>query len=364
MMEILVRVRIWRLLEDKKMKKAYKISPLENESAQAFRMIDVGRKRATRRRAIAFGKIQVGAHALRLIVEKLLPKGDVLSLAEVAGIMGAKKTPDLLPLCHTLPLDQVSIHCVPQFPDTIEVYCQVGAYAKTGVEMEALAGVQAALLTIWDLVKGTEPALVISDIKLLVKEGGKSGLWINPQGIPEWLADQLPRQNSLSDVKTAVLVMSDRAAKGIYEDRSGTDLVLYLCDEGAENVDYRVIPDEEGTISDALHDIKKKHDPDIIITSGGTGPGPRDVTPDVLDMVCDRILEGFGEMLRHESAAYTDTAWLSRMRAGMLGDTLVIALPGSPKAVAECWEILKPFIGHALKMIAGQGHCKIEGEKK
>lgn len=346
------------------MSKAYKIVSSEDTGQQAFRMIDVGRKRATRRRAVASGTIRVGAAVLKMIIEKALPKGDVLSLAEVAGIMGAKKTPDLLPLCHTLPLDQVSIHCIPRYPDAIDVYCQAAAHAKTGVEMEALAGVQAALLTIWDLVKGIEPALVIGDIRLLVKEGGKSGLWINPQGIPPWLVDQLSPQNSLSGIKTAVLVMSDRAAKGIYEDKSGTDLVRYLRDVGAVNADYRVIPDEKNTIIDVLHEIKKNHDPDLIITSGGTGPGPRDVTPDVLDLVCDRILEGFGEMLRHESAAYTDTAWLSRMKAGMLGRTLVIALPGSPKAVAECWEVLKPFMGHTLKMIAGQGHSKDTGEKK
>lgn len=344
------------------MSTAYKIVPSEGKETRAFRMIDVGRKRVTRRRAVACGVIRVGAAAFNLILEKALPKGDVISLAEVAGIMGAKKTPDLLPLCHTLPLDQVSIYCMPNPPESIDVYCQVTACAKTGVEMEALTGVNAALLTIWDLVKGTEPALVISDVRLLVKEGGKSGLWVNPQGIPDWLAEQFPRRNSLAGVRTAVLVMSDRAAKGIYNDKSGTDLVRYLCDAGAENVDYRVIPDEKSIIGDALHDIGKKHDPDVILTSGGTGPGPRDVTPDVLDVVCDRILEGFGEMLRHESAAYTDTAWLSRMRAGMMGRTLVIALPGSPKAVTECWEILKPFIGHALKMIAGQGHCKTGGQ--
>src|SRR4051812_33310090 len=98
-----------------------------------FRMIDVGNKRMTRRRAIAVGKIVVGVAALAKIKDKSLPKGDVLALAEVAGIMGAKKTPDLLPMCHTLPLDQVSVHCVLEEPDTVAVYCQAAAHAKTGV---------------------------------------------------------------------------------------------------------------------------------------------------------------------------------------------------------------------------------------
>jgi cyclic pyranopterin monophosphate synthase len=326
----------------------------------AFRMIDVGRKRVTRRRAIAAGTITVGAVAFEKIQNKSLPKGDVLALAEVAGIMGAKKTPDLIPMCHTLPLDQVTIHCVPAAPDAVTVYAQIVTHAKTGVEMEAIMAVQAALATIWDLVKGTEPNLTIGDVKLLVKEGGKSGLWVNPDGIPDWLSAQLPPRETMAGVKTAILIMSDRAAAGVYEDKSGALLRDLLAEEGADIADYKIIPDNKDEIAGALHDLYNTHRPKLIIASGGTGPGQRDVTPDVLDDICDRILEGFGEVLRRESAAFTDTAWLSRMKAGMLHETLVIALPGSPKAVAECWEILRPFLAHALKMIEGQGH----GEKK
>lgn len=326
------------------------------ELEPAFRMIDVGRKRVTRRRAIAMGSITVGPVAFKKIEEKSLPKGDVLALAEIAGITGAKKTADLLPMCHTLPLDQVTIHCVPRAPDTIDVYCQATAHAKTGVEMEAIMGAQTALATIWDLVKSTEPALTIGDVKLLIKEGGKSGLWVNPEGIPDWLAAQLPPEKSLQDVKAALLVMSDRAARGAYEDKSGAILKELLGDAGAELTGYEVIPDEADTIADRIRALCDTGKPDLLIASGGTGPGPRDVTPEVVEELCDRMLDGLGEVLRRESAAYTDTAWLSRMSAGMRGSTLIIALPGSPKAVKECWEIIAPFIGHALKMIAGQGH--------
>lgn len=322
----------------------------------AFRMIDVGRKRVTRRRAVACGTIKVGSAAFQKIREKSLPKGDVLALAEIAGIMGAKKTPDLIPMCHSLPLDQVSIHCVPAEPDAVIVYAQVTTHAKTGVEMEAVMAVQTALATIWDLVKGTEPNLTIGDVRLLVKEGGKSGLWINPDGIPEWLAAQLPSQQTMTGVKTSVLVMSDRAASGAYEDKSGALLEKLLKEEGAKVAECRLVPDNEKDIIDALNHLYTAHRPKLIIASGGTGPGPRDVTPDVLDKICDRILDGFGEVLRRESAAFTDTAWLSRMKAGMMNETLIVALPGSPKAVAECWDILRPFLAHALKMIEGQGH--------
>ena len=92
-----------------------------------------------------------------------------------------------------------------------------------------------------------------------------------------------------------------------------------------------------------------------MIASGGTGPGPRDVTPDVLVKISDRMLDGLGDVLRNESLHFTDTAWLSRMTAGMVDSTLVIAFPGSPKAVTECWSILEPFLGDALNKIAKQG---------
>lgn len=324
-----------------------------------FKMIDVGRKRATRRRAIAAGTIYMNEEAIEKIKTGTLPKGNVLALAEAAGITGAKKTPDLIPMCHTLPLDQVTIHCVlNETESSITVYCQAAAFAKTGVEMEALAGANAALLTIWDLTKGTDPALKIGEVRLLVKTGGKSGIWINPEGIPDWLATQLPDLQSLKGKKAAVLVMSDRATKGEYQDKSGPVLVELLETAGAEILEYKVIPDNKGDIEDKISTICRNLRPDILIASGGTGPGPRDITPDVLEEMSDRILEGLGDLLRAESQSFTDTAWLSRMTAGMVGSTLVIAFPGSPKAVKECWDIIEPFLGDALDRIAGQGFAK------
>ena len=165
-----------------------------------FKMIDVGRKRPTRRRAIAVGTIYMSAEAFERVKTGTLPKGDVLALAEAAGIAGAKKTPDMIPMCHTLPLDQVTIHCALNNQNhSVNVYCQAAAFAKTGVEMEALAGVNNALLTIWDLTKGVDPDLRIDGVKLLVKTGGKSGVWTNPNGIPDWLVAQLPDEQSLKE---------------------------------------------------------------------------------------------------------------------------------------------------------------------
>lgn len=321
-----------------------------------FKMIDVGRKRPTRRRAIACGTIRMNKEAFQAVRDGTLPKGNVLALAEAAGITGAKKTPDLIPMCHTLPLDQVTIHCDLDAQDhSITVYAQAAAFAKTGVEMEALAGVNAALLTIWDLTKGTDPNLSIEGVRLLVKTGGKSGIWVNPDGIPQWLEDQLPDTSFLRGKKATILVMSDRASKGEYADQSGALLKDLLAAAGAEIAAYEVVPDQEEDIAQAITSLCKSGQPDLLIATGGTGPGPRDVTPEVLEKISDRMLEGLGNVLRSESLHYTDTAWLSRMTAGMVGTTLVIAFPGSPKAVKECWEILSPFLGDALEKIQKQG---------
>lgn len=324
--------------------------------AAHFKMIDVGRKRPTRRRAVASGVIYMGAEAFTHLKNGTLPKGDVLALAEAAGIAGAKKTPEMIPMCHTLPLDQVTIHCaLDDQNNRVIVYCQAAAFAKTGVEMEALAGVNAALLTIWDLTKGIDPNLMIGDVSLLVKTGGKSGVWINPKGIPSWLAAQLPDDQSLKGKKAAFLVMSDRASKGEYEDKSGPVLKALLERAGAEIIEQKVIPDDAQMIAENIQAICKKQKPDFLIASGGTGPGPRDMTPDVLEKISERMLDGLGDVLRTESLHFTDTAWLSRMTAGMVGQTLVIAFPGSPKAVKECWDIIEPFLGDALDKIAKQG---------
>ncbi|MFA5593370.1 MAG: bifunctional molybdenum cofactor biosynthesis protein MoaC/MoaB [Micavibrio sp.] len=333
--------------------------PVSNEPH--FKMIDVGRRRPTRRRAVACGTIRMNREAFDAVKNGTLPKGDVLALAEAAGIMGAKKTPDLIPMCHTLPLDQVTIHCDLNDADcSITAYAQAASFAKTGVEMEALAGVNAALLTIWDLTKGTDPNLSLGGIRLLVKTGGKSGVWINPDGIPQWLEEQLPSSSFLKGKKAAILVMSDRASRGDYADQSGTLLKELLDMAGAKLTAYDIVPDQETEIAQAMKSLCHTAQPDLLIATGGTGPGPRDITPDILERISDRMFDGLGHVLRAESLHYTDTAWLSRMTAGMVGKTLVIAFPGSPKAVGECWEILSPFLGDALNKIMQQGFEEVK----
>ena len=156
----------------------------------SFNMVDVSAKKETFRRALASGKIFVGEEVFNLIKNKSMPKGDPLSLAEVAAVLGVKKTSELIPLCHPLAIDHTASKIVMNEKDnSLEVFCVVSTYSKTGVEMEAIMGVNAALITIYDLSKIVNPNLKIDNIRLLIKEGGKSGLWKNPEGIPEFLKD-------------------------------------------------------------------------------------------------------------------------------------------------------------------------------
>ena len=153
-----------------------------------FNMIDVSSKKETFRRALASGKIYVGKEVFELIKNNKMPKGNPIALAEVSAVLGVKKTSELIPLCHPLPIDHTATKIIMNEEEaSLEVFCVVSTSAKTGVEMEAIMGVNAALITIYDLSKIVNPNLKIDNVKLLIKEGGKSGLWKNPDGLPDFL---------------------------------------------------------------------------------------------------------------------------------------------------------------------------------
>lgn len=325
----------------------------------SFAMADVQAKRPTHRRAVAVGELAAGARVFPLIVARRLPKGDALLLAEIAGIQGAKQAASLIPLCHPLPLDLVRLRTLP-LPETqaIRVYCEVATEARTGVEMEALAGVSAGLLTLYDLCKPVEPALAIGAIRLLFKEGGKRGLWLHPDGISEdERAHYRPRALArLDGVAAAVLTLSDRASSGVYQDRAGPLLVESLRELGAAPIHAELMADGIEPLATRLRELSAAG-VKLCLCSGGTGLGPRDHTPEALAMVADRHIEGIGAMFRSESRHHTELAWLSRASAVLVGGMLVIALPGSPRAVAQGMDILAPILAHALAMMRGAGHA-------
>ena len=332
---------------------------MTTDRAAAFHMADIRNKRPTRRRAVAVGELKAGPVAYPLIVERRLPKGDALVMAEVAGLQGAKLASALMPLCHPLPLELVRVRCEP-VPErhAIRVYCECATEARTGVEMEALAGVNAALLTLYDLSKPVEPALGIDGIRLLFKEGGKSGLWQHPEGMSDAEREHYrPRDMvRLHGVPCAVVTLSDRASRGEYEDRSGPVLVEGLRKLGASVDHVEVLPDGIDPLAERLRSLAG-HGVRICLCTGGTGLGPHDVTPEALRLVADRRVEGLAEMFRSESAKHTPLAWLSRADVVQVGRMLVFALPCSPRPAEQGMDILAPLLAHALAMIDGEAHA-------
>lgn len=332
-------------------------APTSSEPSR-FHMADIRRKRPSERRAVAVGELIAGPVGFAAIVERTLPKGDAIAMAEIAGMQGAKQAATLMPLCHPLALEFVEVRCVP-VPErhAIRVYCETALTARTGVEMEALAGASAALLTLYDLTKPVEPSLAIGGVRLLFKEGGKSGLWLHPEGMSEderrhYRPRIAPR---LDGVQAAVITLSDRAASGIYEDRSGPIAEAALRGLGAE-VRYRLLPDGIEPLVQALRE-EATAGTRLVICTGGTGCGARDLTPEALAQVASREVPGLAELFRSASAAHTPLSWLSRAASALVGDRmLVICLPGSPKAVAQGVEILAPLLPHALAMIEGEPH--------
>lgn len=155
--------------------------PAAPPARQRFRMIDVGDKPPTRRRALASGRIGMTTAAFQALQRGTNPKGDVLAQAEVAGMLAAKRAAELLPLCHPLPLDQVAVRFeLDPVGHAVVAFCEASATARTGVEMEVLSGVCGALLAVYDLCKAVDPVLTIGDVRLETKEGGKSGRWVHP----------------------------------------------------------------------------------------------------------------------------------------------------------------------------------------
>ncbi len=157
-------------------------------------------------------------------------------------------------------------------------------------------------------------------------------------------------------IKVAVLTVSDSCVEGNREDVSGQTICDMLSDEMFKVCEKKIVPDDYQTITNVLKSFSDEQDIDVVLTTGGTGLGPRDVTPEATSSVCERIVPGFGEIMRAEGIKKTPKAILSRSFAGIRRKTLIINMPGSPKAVRECLEVILNLIPHAVKMMRGGGH--------
>lgn len=152
-----------------------------------------------------------------------------------------------------------------------------------------------------------------------------------------------------------VVTVSDRASQGIYEDLSGPAIIDYLTEHLDENWKAlkRIVPDQQDIIETTLLSLCDEEHCALVITTGGTGPAPRDVTPNATINVCDKLLPGFGELMRRISYEKVPTAILSRQVAGTRGQTVIVNLPGSPKAIRECLDAVFPAVPHCISLIGG-----------
>lgn len=156
-------------------------------------------------------------------------------------------------------------------------------------------------------------------------------------------------------IRIGIINISDRASQGIYEDLPGKEIIRCLNEflEGSWEQEYAVIPDEQAVIEKTMMEMADSKNCCLVVTSGGTGPAPRDVTPEATISVCTRLLPGFGELMRAESLKFVPTAILSRQTAGIRGKTLIVNLPGKPKSIRECLEAVFPAIPYCIDLIGG-----------
>ncbi|MGW0040973.1 bifunctional molybdenum cofactor biosynthesis protein MoaC/MoaB [Rhodococcus sp. NPDC003348] len=310
-------------------------------------MVDVGAKAVTTRIAVAAGELQTTAEVIALVRADDMPKADVLATARIAGIAGAKRTSELIPLCHQISLSSVKVEF--GFTDTtITIEARAKTTGQTGVEMEALTAVAVAGLTLHDMVKAVDPAAVLNGVRLLTKSGGKRGNWVRDQ-VAEVSEPEAASPGARSAV---VLVASTGGAAGTREDTTGPVLVSWL-----ESLGFSV----RGPLVYADADIAAGFaealtgGPALVVSTGGTGASPTDRTPEATAAILDRELPGVAEAMRRKGTEKTVHASLSRGLVGLSGRTVVVNLPGSPGGVRDGIAVLEPILDHLLAQVSGGG---------
>jgi cyclic pyranopterin phosphate synthase len=309
-------------------------------------MIDVSPKFNTLRYALAEGFLYGRQKTLKRVFEKSVPKGDVTEVARAAGINAAKRCSDWITFCHPIPLDWVEVRLEPE-KNRIKVTSEVRSVWKTGVEMEAITAVSAALLNAYDMLKPLDDSLSFGDIRVVKKKGGKSD-FSDPFRKP---------------VKTAVLVISDSTHAGKRQDKSGPLIQEFLADKPIKVDVYEILPDDRELIAARLRQLTDEEKVQLIFTTGGTGLGPRDVTPEATLSVIERSVSGIVETVRSYGRDRTPYAMLSRGEAGVRGDSVIVNLPGSSRGALESLQALFPGLLHLYPMIKGKGHDKHRTKK-
>jgi cyclic pyranopterin monophosphate synthase len=303
-------------------------------------MVDVTAKVPTRRNATASAFLRMSPATLHALRDKALPKGDALTLAQVAGIQGVKWTAHLIPLCHSLEARKIDVGFSLE-EKGVRIRASVETIAPTGPEMEAMVGATTAALALYDMCKALDQHMVLEDVHVESKSGGRSSLSVE----------------ALRGRRAVLLTLSDRASNGIYEDKSGPLAADMLVQSGFLIEHQEIIPDEGLLLHERLTNLSDEFMPDIILTLGSTGFSSRDIAPETTLSIIDREVPGLQEAFRMQFFPQHPTeSFLSRGVAGLRGNTLIVNLPGRPSAVREDLTLLIPALPHVFEMIQGQGH--------
>ena len=297
-------------------------------------MIDITHKHTTLREATAQAIVKVGAlSTIEAIKNNTVPKGNVLEMAKTAGLFAVKKTAEMIPDCHPLPIESTKVE---YHFDKLEIIISVivKTIYKTGVEVEAMHGASVVALTIYDMLKPLDKKIEISSIKLNSKKGGKSDF-----------KDTLRRP-----LKAAVVICSDSISKGKKPNTTGEKIIEKLKLHSIEIAEHVSISVNATQIKELLQKHCKLNT-NLLIYAGGTGLSHKDVTPDTLSLLLDREVPGIVEASRNYGQDRTPYAMLSRGICGIKENTLVLAIPGSLKGASESIDAIFPSILHIFKTL-------------
>ncbi|WPF82728.1 bifunctional molybdenum cofactor biosynthesis protein MoaC/MoaB [Sanguibacter sp. 4.1] len=342
------------------------------DTAGHARMVDVSAKPVTQRAAVAVGRVLCAPETVEALRRGELAKGDALAVARIAGIAGAKRTPDLVPLCHPVAITGVEVS-VELVADGVEIRAQVRTAERTGIEMEALTAVTVAALTVVDMVKAVDRAAHIGRVWVERKEGGASGTWERGKqvaadeaqtpgtgtgtgtgtGVSASASAGREVQGPRAEVQAVVVTVSDRCSAGERDDVSGPVLAEILTGWGAQ-VSRAVVADDAEAIAEAVRDAVDCG-ARLVLTTGGTGVTSRDVTPETVRPLLDKELPALAQAVR-DAGRGTPGALLSRCVAGIVGRSLVVTLPGSPGGVRDGARVLAEVVEHLLDQLGDGDH--------
>lgn len=302
-------------------------------------MVDITFKSYTLRKAIARATVRVSTpETIALVEQRKVPKGDIFEFARASALLAIKKTSDVIPDCHPLPVEYAQVRYEISGL-SIHIDVEVHTIYKTGVEVEAMHGASVASLVIYDMLKPVDKGVEIHRIHLVEKKGGKSDLRVPDPG----------------RLKAAVMVCSDTVSSGKKEDKSGKKLMELLEKQGFKTVAYHIVADEKAAIENQLVECRE-NGTDLLLITGGTGLSERDVTPEAVTSYLTRPVPGIMETVRQYGQQRVKTAMLSRGVAGFADRMLVITLPGSTGGVTDGFAALFPQVLHVFDVRENHRH--------